>query len=354
MSYLNKFFKNKKTMPIDKFFGNVLYDKKNGYYAKKNPIGKKGDFITSPMISSLFSEMIAIWIVAYWEHLNKPKQFNFVELGPGTGKLCKDLIKVFKKFPHFYSSTSLFLYEKNYTLKKIQKNNIKENKLIWIKNLNKIKKGPVIFFGNEFFDAIPIKQFKKISGKIFERFVKADKNIKIKSFFKEAKKEDQKVLKKYKLFDHNNFVEFPKLGLAELDLIAKKIKELNGGLLLIDYGYLNQKNLDSLQSVRNHKKNDIFSNIGDADITSLVNFKLLQNYFLKNKFNVNNIVTQNFFLNRMGILTRAEIISKKMNFKEKSDLFLRLKRLLEPKYMGEIFKVFFASKDRGKVLLGFN
>ena len=161
MSCLNKFFKNKKTMPIDKFFSNVLYDQKNGYYAKKNPIGKKGDFITSPMISSLFSEMIAIWIVAYWEHLNKPKHFNFIELGPGTGKLCKDLIKVFKKFPNFYSSTKIFLYEKNNTLKKIQKNNIKEKNLVWIKSLKKIKKGPVIFFGNEFFDAIPIKQFKK-------------------------------------------------------------------------------------------------------------------------------------------------------------------------------------------------
>ena len=354
MSYLNKFFKNKKIIPIDNFFDNALYDKKNGYYSKKNPIGKKGDFITSPMISSLFSEMVAIWIVSYWELLNKPKSFNFIELGPGTGKLCKDLIKVFRKFPKFYSSTNIFLYEKSYALKKIQKDNIKENKLIWIKNLKRIKKGPVIFFGNEFFDAIPIKQFKRINGKIYERFVKIEKNEKIKSFLKEAKKKDEKELKKYKLFDYNNFVEFPKIGLSELDSITKKIKELNGGLLLIDYGYLHQKNLNSLQSVKNHKKNDIFSNIGNADITSLVNFKLLRDYFQKNKLNVNNVVTQRFFLSRIGILTRAEIISKKMNFKEKSDLFLRLKRLLEPKYMGEIFKVFFAYKGKRKVFLGFN
>jgi len=61
--------KTKKTfnLPLDKFINLSLYDKKYGYYMKKNPFGEEGDFITAPNISRLFSEMIAIWIISYWE-----------------------------------------------------------------------------------------------------------------------------------------------------------------------------------------------------------------------------------------------------------------------------------------------
>ena len=90
---LNKYFKKSKAIPIDKFVENVLYNKKYGYYAKKNPFGKNGDFITSPDITFLFSEMIAIWIIYFWEKLDKPKKFNIVELGPGTGKLSKIFLR---------------------------------------------------------------------------------------------------------------------------------------------------------------------------------------------------------------------------------------------------------------------
>ena len=116
-----KFFKNSKTLPVDKFFNNVLYDKKYGYYNSKIPFGKKGDFITSPKISSLYSEMIAIWMISTWEKLGKPKNFNIVELGPGDGTLVKVLLSVFKKFPDFYNSKKLFLFEKSKFLIKLQK-----------------------------------------------------------------------------------------------------------------------------------------------------------------------------------------------------------------------------------------
>ena len=71
-----KFFKENKISTVDNFFKNVLYNKKFGYYATKQPFGNKGDFITSPKISSLFSEIIAIWIISTWEKFGKPKNFN--------------------------------------------------------------------------------------------------------------------------------------------------------------------------------------------------------------------------------------------------------------------------------------
>ena len=75
-------------LPLDKFINISLYNKKSGYYIKKNPFGKKGDFITAPNVSRLFSEMIAIWVVSFWENLNKPEKINLVELGAGNGELC--------------------------------------------------------------------------------------------------------------------------------------------------------------------------------------------------------------------------------------------------------------------------
>ena len=216
-----------------------------------------------------------------------------------------------------------------------------------------MKSGPVAFLGNEFFDAIPIKQYKKFNNILYEKYVKlaVDSNIEI--FFKKTKLKSIKELKKFNIFKNQSFIEFPKKGLKELDMITNTIKRLNGGLLLIDYGFLKQENIDTLQSVKKHKKNILFKNIGEADITSLVNFNLLKNYFKKNKLKTNNIVTQEFFLKKMGIINRAEILSKSMNFQEKSDIYYRLQRLLNPKQMGELFKVIFTFKLKKKFSTGF-
>ena len=274
-----KFFKKNKTLPIDEFFKNVLYDKKFGYYNSKFPLGYKGDFITSPKISSLFSEMIAIWIISTWEMFGKPKNFNIIELGPGDGSLTNILLRSFKKFPEFNSIKKIFLYEESIFLKKIQKKNITNKNVKWIKNFDNIKKGPVIFFGNEFFDAIPIKQFKKINKKFFEKNYTLDRNNKINVVFKKASFDHIKMIKSYKTIRKLKFIELPKFGLDELNKVIKKILKLNGCILMIDYGYLTPNNQNTLQSVMYHKKNNIIENLGYADITSHVNFKLLNEFF---------------------------------------------------------------------------
>ena len=104
------------------FLEKVLYDKNVGYYQKKNPFGTKGDYVTAPNISNLFSEMIAIWLVSFWENLKKPKKLNFIEIGPGNGDFCLTLLKTLKSFPDAYKSINIMLYEKSEGLIKIQKN----------------------------------------------------------------------------------------------------------------------------------------------------------------------------------------------------------------------------------------
>tara|TARA_Y100000591_G_scaffold332667_1_gene370961 strand:+ start:1214 stop:2275 length:1062 start_codon:yes stop_codon:yes gene_type:complete len=347
-----KFFKKKRILPIDEFFHNVLYDKKIGYYNSKSPFGEKGDFVTSPKISKIFSEIIAIWIVSTWEAFGRPKNFNIVELGPGDASLTNILLKVFKKFPKFNSSKNIFLYEKSEYLKKKQKN-LLTNKVKWIKDFTNIKKGPVIFFGNEFFDAIPIKQFKREGKVYFEKYYTYDKRNKIKEIFKPALEKDTKIINSLKSLKNLKFIEFPKEGLEELKKISNIISKFNGCILMIDYGYLKPNNKNTLQSVIRHSKNNIFKNLGKADITCHVNFSLLNEYFVKKNLKVKKIITQNEFLNKMGIFQRAEIISKNMKFTEKADLYLRLKRLLSPQYMGELFKVILAYKSQINFYNGF-
>ena len=347
------FFYNSKMLPADKFFNNVLFDKKKGYYSSKTPFGAKGDFVTSPGISNLFSEIIGIWLISSWHTFGKPNKFNIVELGPGDGNLAKVLIKTFEKFPKFYNAVNIFLYEKSNFLKDLQKKNINNSKVKWISNFTHLKKNPTIFFGNEFFDAIPIKQFCRKKSLLFEKYYYLNKKNRIIQTYKEASAEDFIKIKKYKTLKNLKFIEFPKLGLEELSKIIKKISTHNGGLLLIDYGYLKPNNENTLQSVIKHKKNNLLENLGNADVTSLVNFKLLNEFFAQNNLKVKRITTQKKFLEKMGILERANNLSKKMNFREKSNLYLRLKRLMDIKLMGELFKVIFAYKYKKDNFLGF-
>ena len=108
-------------LPLDKFIEFALYDNEFGYYMKKNPFGKKGDFITAPNISRLFSEMIGIWIISFWQSLGSPKKFNLVELGAGNGEMMKIMIESFRNFPNFFNSCNLFIHEKSLSMIKIQK-----------------------------------------------------------------------------------------------------------------------------------------------------------------------------------------------------------------------------------------
>ena len=345
MKRIDKIFSKSKIVSLDLYLEKVLYDKSIGYYQKKNPFGIKGDYITAPNISNLFCEMIAIWLVSFWENLKKPKNLNFVELGPGNGDFCLILLKTLKNFPDAFKSINIMLYEKSEGLQKIQKERIVSQKVSWIKSLREIKKGPIVFFGNEFLDALPIKQFKKINGNIFEKYAILKKN-EVNFVYKKAPKEQINKLKNYRLLKNDGIIEYPEYGFRELEVICNKIKKLNGGALFIDYGYKVEKNIDTLQSVMKHRFNDINKNIGKADITSLVNFGLYKKYFNSNDLLVENIISQSKFLQKMGIVERFKIVSNKMKPEDKSDLYLRIKRLIDPQMMGKNFKVIFA-KNRG-------
>ena len=347
-----KISKNK-NISLDKFINKALYDKKNGYYMKKNPFGKNGDFITSPNISILFSEMIAIWCVAFWENLGCPKKINIIELGAGNAEMMHIMIKVFKRFNKFYKSSNYFILEKSNFLKKIQIKKLSQFQVTWIDSLNKLKNGPNIFLANEFFDALPIKQYIKKNNKWFEKKVKI---INVDSFKLVDVMTNIKNLEKkigINLSNNQNFIEFSPQTYKYLNIIAKKINTFKGGLLIIDYGYLEKKMKNSLQSVHKHKFNKIFNNFGKSDITHNVNFCLLKKIANKLNLKVTGLTTQNNFLTKLGIVQRAELLTRNLQFSKKADVYYRVKRLIDNKFMGELFKVMFLTKKNNKFNIGF-
>ena len=145
MNRIEKLISKKKFIPLNQFINIALYDKKLGYYQNKKIFGRDGDFITSPLISSIFSEMITVWIVSYWIYIKKPKKINILELGPGNGLMIKQIINSIKKIKTFDATFTVYLHEKSEKLIKIQKNNLNDFKnIIWIKKINKINKDPTM------------------------------------------------------------------------------------------------------------------------------------------------------------------------------------------------------------------
>ena len=234
MNKIEKIFRKKKLISIDKFIETALYDKDIGYYMKRNPFGKKGDFVTAPIISNLFAEMIAVWCVAFWNHLNKPKKIVLCELGPGDGSLFKKIFVTSKKFKNFYNSLEINLLEKSKILKKIQKTKIVNKKIKWINKIDQINSGPVIFLGNEFFDALPIKQIHVKKNNFFEKFILINKNKKTRFALKKINKALVKRIKQYKLSNYKNMIEYPIKTIEYLEKIIKIIKKYGGGILIID------------------------------------------------------------------------------------------------------------------------
>ena len=353
MNVISKIFKDKKSLPLNIFIDKALYNKKYGYYSKKNPIGIKGDFITAPLISELFGEMIGIWCVAFWEKLGKPKNINIVELGPGEGSLCMTLIKVFSRFKIFNNALEIKLLEKSKFLKQIQKSKISSNKVKWIKNINEIKNGPTIFLANEFFDALPIKQFILKKNIWHERFVKYINKKKLIFCDKKINLNNLNHLAQLGLIKKQKIIEFPIEAIKYLKSISEIIKKHGGGMICFDYGYKKVKMSNSLQSVKKHNYSNLLSNVGNIDITHHINFNLFSRIIKNLGLHLGGITEQRIFLQKMGIIHRANILTRNVNFHVKADIYYRLKRLLDRNEMGQLFKVMFFKKKGLKFNLGF-
>ena len=313
---IKKIKEKRNALRVDEFISYLLYEK-NSYYISKNPIGYRGDFVTSPEISQMFGEILGIYILNYW--LDKiQSKFNLIELGPGKGTLLGDIIRTTKLEESFNKSANVKLIEKNINLIKMQKNITNTNKLkniVWLKKFNINSNLPSIIYSNEFFDCLPVRQFYK-NEIWYEKLIDYNK-LKDVFFFKDKKVTAKKILDCLQQYNKTEIAEISFQRATLFSNLCKHIYKNKGIIILIDYGYEISIRNFTLQSVSSHKKTHIFDNIGLQDITSLVNFGELIN--IANQFNLNIVsyCNQRDFLITNGILERKEMLKKKSTKRKK-------------------------------------
>tara|TARA_B100000963_G_scaffold361820_1_gene400030 strand:+ start:5624 stop:6652 length:1029 start_codon:yes stop_codon:yes gene_type:complete len=333
----------KKKLPLDKFINLCLYKHKNSYYEKNKIFGRRGDFITSPYISSIFGEIISIYILNYFSKRGV-KKFNLLEIGAGEGVMAKDIIKTLQKFEKF--KFEYFIEEKSKNLKKIQQKNLKKLKVKWINNFKKINKNNLFILSNELLDSFPVKHLKKIHNRWHERNV----------FFDMKKKELTSDYFKLKKIPKNifnfctkgvKFIEYPPEIFKFINRICKLIKNhKNNCFMTIDYGYYDDNFKNTLQALKKHQKVSIFHEPGNTDITHLVNFKFISRILKKNGLTRTLNMSQSDFLIKYGILLRLEQAKKSLTSKKnKIKLNMAVNRLIDSQKMGNLFKVLLVTNE---------
>ena len=309
----------------------------DGYYLKNNPIGRANDFITSPEISQMFGEVLAIFLINYWENKIK-NNFNLVELGPGKGTLLNDILRTSSVNQKFLNSMSLTLIEKNQSLTDIQKKIINYENITWSKEFDIVNKNiPSIIYSNEFFDCFPVQQFHK-KVKWYEKYVNyndVEQNFTLVS----QQVEDKKILKYLEKFEHVKVAEIARSRDEYFKVVCAFIKKHKGVFITIDYGYKNPPNHLSLQTIYQHKKTHLFENIGNQDITAHVNFDKLISIANKYNLKIETFCSQKDFLISCGIQERKKNLQNNKSDEIIKKINVEYDRLVDNSQMGKMFKV---------------
>ncbi len=335
--------KNHGPISVDEYMEICLSDKDFGYYINSKPIGKYDDFITSPEISQMFGELIAVWIIDLWFKIGKPK-INIIELGPGNGLMMQDILRVSKNFNDFYSSIKIWLYEQSNILSKIQRKNI-HYPFKHFSSLNELPNGINFVVANEFFDAMPIKQYQFNNNKFRERVISLDQQNNLTFESIEVNPDYQSILDKTIESPINGqLYEISPIQDTILEKIFSKIR-VNGGLLVIDYAKTNGSSGDTLQALSKHKKVSIFHKPGESDLTSHVDFNRYSYISKKDNIKSYGPITQRDFLIGLGINQRYEILKENASDSQLDKLHRQYHRLIDNDKMGELFKVMYFSNN---------
>ena len=316
-------------MPIDRYMGLCLGHPLHGYYMTRDPFGEQGDFMTAPEISQIFGELIGVWCAAAWDAMGKPAQFNLVELGPGRGTLMADILKAAKVMPGFREAARIHLVEMSPILRRLQKQKL--GQVTWHDTFADVPEGPLLLIANEFFDAIPLRQFEKRHGKWLERCVGAEGM----GFMPAALDNAQGA--------NGDVIEFAPQRSGIAQEIGQRLARDGGCALIIDYGHLQTAPGDTLQAVRAHEYVAVTDRPGESDITSHVDFEALAKAFRQGGAVVYPAITQRAFLLAMGLEQRAAILSSKADANSREILDRAVARLAGETEMGNLFKVMAAT-----------
>ena len=344
---LKNLLKKKGEISLSEYMEFCLFNDETGYYQNLDNISN--DFVTSPEISQLFGEIIAIFFLFLREYSNVDsfrRIDSIVELGPGNGTLMADFIRILEQ-KYNKDKFNIFLFEKSKNLifhqkKKLKKINNQLFNLNWIKNLKMNLSKPKFFLCNEFFDSLPMNQYFYKNNNFYEK--------KVFLYDEMLKLRKKKILNKKIIFKNcqdGDLVEYSELAMQYLINIFDDIN-INGSVfLLIDYGPFVKKKINTIQAIHRNKKVSIFHKPGRSDITYHVNFEDFISLSKKYKINFLGPVSQSKFLSFFGINERLDsILEKTESFKKRKEIEKGFYRLVNQNEMGGLFKFMVFSKEK--------
>ena len=337
-------------MTVADYVNRCLHDPQDGYYATRPAIGATGDFITAPMISQMFGELIGLWAVELWHRLGAPERVRLVEVGPGDGTLMADALRAARLEPAFLEAVDLVLIEPSPPLRQAQARMLGESDVHprWVSALDRVETdAPVILIANEVLDCLPARQFVKTDDGWAERRVGVTDDgelhfglVKISGGFKRPALD----------VAPGQTVEMSDQQAAFGRDVAALVKAASGAALLVDYGRARAEAGDTLQALRRHQKVDPLATPGEADVTQWADFPTVLEAAVRAGGDVTGAIGQGEFLTLLGIEHRAARLKAGVTEAGRIDaaavIDRQLNRLVAPDQMGTLFKacaIFFPS-----------
>ena len=321
-------------MTVAHYMTACLHDPLGGYYATRPALGEDGDFITAPMISQMFGELIGLWVVETWRGMGAPARVLLVEAGPGTGVLMQDALRAARLDPAFIAAADLWLIETSAPLAALQRERLADAPLSpeWAMSLGALPADlPVILIANELLDCLPARQLVRTETGWAERMVGLNDAGDL--IFGLAPRD---VPGPNLDVAPGAVVEISEQQTAFADTLAARLARYGGAALLIDYGRGQPGVGDTFQALQRHQKVDPLSHPGDADLTVHADFPAVIAAARAAGARA-GLLTQGDFLRRLGIEQRAAALARARP--DQAQVIARqLARLIDPDQMGDLFK----------------
>ena len=324
-------------LTVEEFMQACLSDEAAGVYASRQPIGGKGDFITSPEISQIFGELVGLWAVAVWQSMGEPSRVTIAELGPGRGTLMADASRAWRGVPKFLDSVSVALIETSPVMVEAQRKTLKDAgaPLRWYAALDAVPEGPLIVIANEFVDALPIRQFIRRGEAWRERLIASDGEGGFAFIDGEAEDEDRHLPQ---AAPDDAILETRPAAQALMRELGRRAEHAPLAALIIDYGHAESGFGDTLQAVRGHRFADVLANPGAADLSAHVDFADLKRAAVAAGLNAHGPMPQGEFLLKLGLAARRERLLQRATPTQAEDIASGAARLVDPRQMGVLFK----------------
>lgn len=324
---------------VERYMAEALGHPTHGYYVTRDPLGAGGDFTTAPEISQMFGEMIGLWCVATWRRMGEPSSFALAELGPGRGTLMADALRAARLEPRFMDAARLHLVETSPALREKQGAVLSTHRPAWHADFRAVPDGPLLLVANEFFDALPIRQFEHTADGWRERLVG----------YGSAQGRFTFVLSTIEPAEPlpgdapiGAVLEISPASLRVMRSIGERIARDGGAALAIDYGYLRAETADgwsdTLQALRGHRRHDPLEAPGEADLTTHVDFIALARAARDAGAVPHGPLPQGLFLKALGIELRALRLAQGATPEQRKAIDTALHRLTHADGMGLLFK----------------